>query len=156
ILFPHNIGHFGAKWDTIGASVPGPPCRGPPLPHSENGTPMSNDNAPPFLTSLAHHAADPFRLLVESVVDYAIYMVDPAGNVASWNPGAARIYGYRAEDIIGRPIARFYRPEDVTDGVPERVMQCVLEAGHFEQECWRVRRDGSQFWAVLTVAKLKD
>ncbi|NOT08611.1 MAG: PAS domain S-box protein, partial [Gemmatimonadales bacterium] len=106
--------------------------------------------------SLAHHAADPFRLLVESVADYAIYMVDPAGLVASWNPAAERIYGYRAEEIIGRPFGVFYPPEDVVAGMAEDARQRALAAGHYEFECTRVRKDASRFWAVVSISDLKD
>ena len=110
----------------------------------------------PFLSSLAHHAADPFRLLVESVVDYAIFMLDPAGNVASWNPGAEQIYGYKAEQIVGQHFSCFCPPEDVASGGPERELQAALQQGRCEQERLRVRQDGSRFWAVVTVTDLKD
>jgi PAS domain S-box-containing protein len=110
----------------------------------------------PFLSSLAHHAADPFRLLVESVLDYAIFMVDPAGTIASWNPGAERIFGYKAEEIVGRSMACVYAEEDVASAEPDRELQTVREQGHFEQECLRVRKDGSRFWAIVTVRNLKD
>jgi two-component system, cell cycle sensor histidine kinase and response regulator CckA len=117
---------------------------------------MAKQDVPPFLSSLAHHAADPFRLLVESVVDYAIFMLDPAGEVASWNPGAERIYGYKAEEIIGQPHSCFYRAEDVARGAPAAVLQTALEQGRCEQESVRVRHDRSQFWAVVTVTALYD
>lgn len=117
---------------------------------------MPKDSATPFLTSLAHHASDPFRLLGESVVDYAIYMVDPSGAVASWNPGAERMYGYTADEIIGRQFSVVYPPEDLADGKHAEAWQRAMEDGHFEQERVRVRRDGSRFWAVVTVSDLKD
>jgi two-component system, cell cycle sensor histidine kinase and response regulator CckA len=154
--FADNLGHFGATWCTIGECEQGFPGRGHSRPNNENGTDMSKDISIPFMSSLAHHAADPFRLLVESVVDYAIYMVDPGGNIASWNPGAERIYGYRAEEIVGQQFASFFRPDDVTNGKPQQAIERALAAGNFEYEGWRVRRDGSQFWAVITVANLKD
>ncbi|MBX9679741.1 MAG: PAS domain S-box protein [Gemmataceae bacterium] len=117
---------------------------------------MSADDSKPFLSSLAHHAADPFRLLVESVVDYAIYMVDPAGTISSWNPGAERIYGYQADEIIGRPFTSVFLEEDVASGKAEQAWQQVVSQGRCEHESLRVRRDGTQFWAVVNISNLKD
>jgi PAS domain S-box-containing protein len=117
---------------------------------------MSKRGTTPFMSAIAHHAADPFRLLIESVVDYAIFILDPAGNVASWNPGAERIYGYRAEQIVGRHFSCFYCPEDAASGAPGRELQCALQDGHDERECMRVRQDGSRFHAISTISDLKD
>ena len=117
---------------------------------------MDRPLSSPFLTSLAHHAADPFRLLVESVVEYAIFIVDPAGNVASWNPGAERIYGYAAEEIIEQPLTRFYRDEDVAEGHQNEALDVARAFGQCVQDGLRVRKDGSQFWAEVTTANLKD
>jgi PAS domain S-box-containing protein len=117
---------------------------------------MTQPATPPFLTTLAHHAADPFRLLVESVVEYAIFMVDPAGNVASWNPGAERIYGYGATEIIGQPCASFFTAEEVSDNQPQAALDLAREYGQCVQEGLRVRKDGSQFWAEVTSSNLKD
>src|SRR6202161_2249301 len=75
---------------------------------------------PPFVTTLVHAAADPFRLLVEGVKDYGIFMLNPAGNVSSWNPGAEKIKGYKAEEVIGKHFSCFYSAEDVAAGKPER------------------------------------
>lgn len=111
---------------------------------------MAEDRTP-FLSSLAHHAADPFRLLVESVVDYAIFMLDPSGLVASWNPGAERIYGYTADEVVGRHFSRFcVDPDKVCE------LERVAHEGRVLQECERVRKDGSRFWAMVTVTALKD
>ena len=88
-----------------------------------------------------------FRLLVDSVVDYAIFMLDVDGYVSSWNAGAQRIKGYSADEIIGQHFSRFYTPEDRQDGVPQRVLETAARAGKFEGEGWRVRKDGSRFWA---------
>lgn len=88
-----------------------------------------------------------FRLLVESVVDYAIFMLDAEGYITSWNAGAQRIKGYRAEEIIGQHFSRFYTEEDQRNGVPQRVLQSAARLGKFEGEGWRVRKDGSRFWA---------
>jgi PAS domain S-box-containing protein len=112
--------------------------------------------ASPFLSSIAHHAADPFRLLIESVVDYAIIMLDPAGNIASWNPGAERIYGYRADEIAGRHFSCLCCEEDAVRGLPQDALRRALEEGRHELECQRVRRDGTRFNAVINVSNLKD
>jgi PAS domain S-box-containing protein len=111
---------------------------------------------PPFISALAHHAADPFRLLVQSVVDYAIYMVDPGGRIASWNPGAERIYGYRAEEIIGQPFSAVFSPGDLTDGRPNALWQQALDSGHIDFECMRMRKDRSEFFAIVSVSVLND
>jgi PAS domain S-box-containing protein len=93
-----------------------------------------------------------FRLMVESVKDYAILMLDSEGRVVSWNKGAERINGYRAEEIINQHFSRFYMQEDIQSGKPERELKIALEKGYSEDEGWRVRKDGSRFWAneVLT------
>jgi PAS domain S-box-containing protein len=92
-----------------------------------------------------------FRLLVSSVRDYGIFMLDPDGYVASWNEGADRINGYEAEEIIGRHVSVFYPPEDVAAGRPGIELRTALETGRFEEEAWRVRKDGSRFWANIVV-----
>jgi|GEM_PF-6771493 len=114
------------------------------------------DKRSPFLTSLAHHAADPFRLLVESVVDYAIYMLDPGGVISSWNPGAERIYGFRADEIVGMPFFTVYSEEDRASGKAAAIWKELVENRHIEFENYRVRRDGSKFWAFITASSLKD
>src|SRR6266699_2573942 len=117
---------------------------------------MAHPAATPFMSSLAHHAADPFRLLVESVAEYAIFMLDPAGCVASWNPAAERIFGYRSEEIIGKHFSRFFTPEELSAGEPGHTLRRALEGGNYAQESPRVRNDGSRFWAISTVSDLKD
>jgi PAS domain S-box-containing protein len=112
--------------------------------------------ATPFISSLAHHAADPFRLLVEAVVDYAIFMLDPAGSVASWNPGAERIYGYKATQIIGQPVSLLSAGEDAGPADTVRRLQSVLQHGRHERECRCSRADGSLFWAVVITTSLRD
>ncbi|MGI0483930.1 PAS domain-containing sensor histidine kinase [Pantanalinema rosaneae CENA516] len=97
-----------------------------------------------------------FRCLVESVKDYAIYMLDPNGNVISWNPGAERINGYTESEIIGQPVAQLYPPEDVCAGKPAYELQVAATLGRFEDESCRVRRDGSRFWAHAVVTALHD
>lgn len=96
------------------------------------------------------------RVLIESVHDYAIYMVDPNGIVISWNGGAQRFKGYRASEIIGQHFSRFFRAEDVRDGLPARVLATALAEGRFEAEGWRVRKDGGHFWASVVVEPVRD
>lgn len=97
-----------------------------------------------------------FRYLVESVRDYAIYMLDPNGNVMSWNPGAERINGYTEAEIMGQPVAQLYPPEAVQQGKPTYELQVAATVGRFEDESCRVRRDGSQFWVHAIVTALHD
>ena len=97
-----------------------------------------------------------FRLLVESVEDYAILMLDPEGRVVSWNSGAEHIKGYRAEEIIGQHVSRFYAPEDVEAGKPDRDLEVAADVGRCEDEGWRVRKDGSRFYANVVTTALRD
>ena len=97
-----------------------------------------------------------FRLLVEGVTDYAIFMVDPQGHVATWNQGAEMIKGYSAKEIIGRPTAVFYTPEDRAAGRPRALLDRAENEGRVEDQGLRVRKDGSQFWADVTLTALRD
>jgi PAS domain S-box-containing protein len=97
-----------------------------------------------------------FRLLVESATDYAIFLLDENGNVASWNPGAERIKQYRPDEIIGQHFSRFYPQETIDRGWPEHELRVARQDGRFEDEGWRVRKDGSQFWANVVITALKD
>jgi PAS domain S-box-containing protein len=97
-----------------------------------------------------------FRLMVESVVDYAIFMLDADGRVASWNPGAQRISGYAAEEIIGEHFARFYPPPDVQSRKPQRELELAAAEGRYEEEGWRVRKDGSTYWANVVITAVHD
>ena len=97
-----------------------------------------------------------FRLLVQSITDYAIYMLDPAGRVTSWNPGAQRFKGYRAEEILGEHFSRFYTDEDRTSGLPQRALATAESEGKFEAEGWRLRQDGSRFWAHVVIDPVRD
>jgi PAS domain S-box-containing protein len=96
------------------------------------------------------------QLLVESVTDYAIFVLDPAGTVASWNPGARRIKQYDAEEIVGQHFSRFYPREAIERGWPDYELKVAREEGRFEDEGWRVRKDGSQFWANVVITALHD
>jgi PAS domain S-box-containing protein len=106
---------------------------------------------------LALRASDaPFRLLVEAVQDYAIFILNPEGNVSSWNVGAERIKGYKAEEIMGRHFSCFYPDEDVRDGKPARELVAAASEGRFEDEGWRIRKDGSRFWANVIITAMRD
>jgi PAS domain S-box-containing protein len=97
-----------------------------------------------------------FRLLVQGVKDYAIFMLSPTGHVTNWNPGARRIKGYTDEQIIGSHFSCFYTPEDAAAGVPQRGLETARREGRFEAEGWRVRRDGSRFWAHVVIDAIHD
>jgi PAS domain S-box-containing protein len=97
-----------------------------------------------------------FRLLVEGVEGFGIFMLDTEGRVASWNAGAERIKGYRAEEIIGRHFSCFYPQDAVEKGWPDRELEAVRTGGRFEEEGWRVRKDGSRFWANVVITALRD
>jgi PAS domain S-box-containing protein len=112
----------------------------------KNGT----DNAALRLTE------EKFRLLVEAVQDYAIFTLDPNGNVSSWNPGAQRIKGYEISEILGRHFSIFYPEEDLQTRKPQRELEIAAKDGHVEDEGWRLRKDGSRFWANVHITALRD
>src|SRR5207247_4086490 len=97
-----------------------------------------------------------FRLMVESVVDYAIFMLDSDGRVASWNAGAQRILGYSADQIVGESLSRFYSREELERGEPQLELEVAKAEGRFQHEGWRVRKDGSAFWSQVVVTALRD
>ena len=101
-------------------------------------------------------SAEIFQLLVSSVRGYAIFMLDPHGNVATWNTGAQSIKGYKPEEIIGRHFSAFYGEEDIRAGKPERELAIAREVGSVEDEGWRIRRDGSRFWANVVITAVYD
>jgi len=103
-----------------------------------------------------HRSERNFALLVGSVVDYAIFMLDPQGMVTSWNAGAERIKGYSAEEIIGTHFSRFYTPEDCARGMPATVLDTARREGRYNAEGWRVRKDGSRFWASVVIDPIID
>ena len=92
-----------------------------------------------------------YRLLVEAVTDYAIYLLDPSGIVTTWNPGAERFKGYTPHEIIGQHFSQFYTEDDRKDGVPARALETAKREGKFETEGWRVRKDGSRFWVYVII-----
>src|SRR5438309_11621088 len=95
-----------------------------------------------------------FRLLVEGVRDYAIFMLDPQGRILTWNIGAERLKGYTADEIIGQHFSVFYLPEDVRSSKPARELE-LAASGKYEEEGWRVRKDGSRFWASVLITALR-
>ena len=107
--------------------------------------------AGPVLPDLDIPEGERFRLLVEAVTDYAIYMLDPTGHVASWNAGAERAKGYTRAEIIGRHFSQFYTEEDRATGLPQRALAIAQREGHFEGEGWRLRKDGSRMWAHVII-----
>src|SRR5579859_5429310 len=100
--------------------------------------------------------AQDFHLLVDSIRDYAIFHLDPEGRVATWNLGARRIKGYLKEEIIGKHFSIFYTPEDIAAGKPEAALATAAQEGRFEDENWRVRKDGSRFMANVIITALRD
>jgi PAS domain S-box-containing protein len=104
----------------------------------------------------SRHTEEQFRLLVDGVKDYAIFMLDQAGYVISWNAGAERIKGYRAEEIFGRHFSCFYPREDIESGKPAKELESAATEGQYEEEGWRLRKDGSQFWASVVITALRD
>jgi PAS domain S-box-containing protein len=96
------------------------------------------------------------RLLIESVRDYAIFVLDPTGHVATWNPGAQRLKGYRADEIIGQHFSRFYPEEDIRSGKCEWELEEATRIGSFEDEGWRLRKDGSRFWANVVITPIRE
>jgi PAS domain S-box-containing protein len=101
-------------------------------------------------------AEERFHHLVDAATDYAIFMLDLGGRVATWNEGARRIKGYEASEIIGRHFSVFYTPEDRASGKPSRVLETLKREGRFEDERWRVRKDGTRFWANVVITALRD
>ena len=97
-----------------------------------------------------------YRLLVDGAPDYALFLLDPQGRIQSWNPAAERMLGYKAEEVIGQTAHLFYAPEDVAGRLPEKELEIALTEGRCEMEAWRIRKDGSRYWASVVVTALKD
>src|SRR5436309_2071459 len=102
------------------------------------------------------HSEERFDLLVSAVVDYAIFMLDPTGNVITWNEGAQRAKGYTHDEIVGRHFSVFYPPEDQAAGKPGRALDTARREGRYEDQGWRVRKDGTRFWASVIITALRD
>ena len=97
-----------------------------------------------------------FRLLIDAVVDYAIYMIDPDGIITSWNSGAKRFKGYEEAEILGQHFSRFYTADDRAAGLPQRALDTAIREGRFEGEGWRVRKDGTHFWSHVVIDPIID
>ena len=106
--------------------------------------------------SAANVELEQFRRLVLSVRDYAIFLLDPGGHIATWNPGAERVKGYAAEEVIGRHFSMFYTDEDRARDHPAEELQIAAETGRYEEEGWRIRKDGSRFWAGVVLTAVRD
>src|SRR5947207_1802584 len=113
-------------------------------------------STPPDPLTALRQSEDRYRLLVEGVRDYAIFLLDPGGHVVTWSAGAERIKGYTAQEIIGKHFSVFYPPEDVAGGKMEHELAVAAAEGRFEDESWRVRKDGSRFWASVVLTALRD
>lgn len=99
---------------------------------------------------------DRLQMMISAVKDYAIFMLDPDGKVISWNPGAERIKGYSAQEIIGRNFSQFYSKEDIDRSHPQNELKIAFQKGKYEEEGWRVKKDGSKFWAHVVINKVTD
>jgi PAS domain S-box-containing protein len=116
----------------------------------------SSKDLPQTAESGLHSYEEQFRLMVEAVTDYAIFMLDPSGHIVSWNEGARRIKGYEAEEIVGRHFSCFYTAADLERGIPMRALKVAAATGHFRDNGWRVRKDGSMFLADVVITAVKD
>src|SRR3712207_2984606 len=112
--------------------------------------------APGGIQEILRESEERFRLLVEGVRDYAIFMLDPEGRVTTWNPGAQRIKGYHEEEIVGEHFSIFYTDEDVERGHPADELRLAAAEGSYREEGIRVRKDGSTFWANVLITALRD
>jgi len=110
----------------------------------------------PLNSALSVAGEDRYRLLVEAVMDYAIYLLDAGGHVSSWNKGAERFKGYSAQEILGQHFSRFYTEEDRAAGVPEQALETARREGRFEAEGWRVRKGGEKFWCSVVIDAIRD
>src|SRR5688572_26123638 len=108
---------------------------------------------PGFTTELSDRR---FELLVNAVTDYAIYMLDPDGRIATWNPGARRFKGYEADEIIGEHYSRFFTEDDRKARLPWKALEVAAAEGRFEAEGWRIRKDGQKFWANAVIDPIRD
>jgi PAS domain S-box-containing protein len=119
------------------------------------GSAIENARLHAAVAEAAARSEEALGLLIDGVRDYAIVRLDPEGNVESWNKGAERIEGYSAHDIVGNHFSTFYTPEDIARGHPERELEVAARDGRYEEEGWRVRRDGSRFWANVIITALR-
>jgi PAS domain S-box-containing protein len=127
-----------------------------PLPGNFMGVAFENVTERRRADHALRDSEERFRLLIQSVEEYAIFNLDPLGNVVTWNNGAERLKGYRAEDILGKHFSAFYPPQDVAGGKPQRILEEAVQRGQSEDEGWRIRKDGSRFWANVVVTALRN
>lgn len=141
------------------------PCRilgwagdvvGPPQWHSITNVPLPVTAPDEPGSAGKQQSEERFRLLVEGVRDYAIFMLDPTGHIISWNTGAEKIKGYTADDIIGKHFSIFYPQQQIDRGFPQYELEVAAREGRFEDEGWRIRKDGSRFWANVVITSLFD
>ncbi len=144
-------GARSSPWPAVGRSSA--TRRASPFPSSRSTTTSPRANAP---RKRCAPAKKRFRLIVDAVEDYAIFMLNPSGCVESWNAGAERIKGYRTEEIVGRHFSRFYTPEDIHAGRPQLALRIAREEGHYSEEGWRVRKDGTRFLAEVSIRAIHD
>src|SRR5262245_23419999 len=123
---------------------------------AKNESTFSAHMPKPTKTSNLSDVEERFRLMVETVRDYAIFMLDPDGYIVTWNAGAERLKQYTADEIIGQHFSTFYPPEDLAAHKPERELEIALAEGRVEDEGWRLRKDGSRFWALVVITALYD
>ena len=97
-----------------------------------------------------------YRQMIDSITEYEVIRLDDQGRVRSWHPGAEKLTGYRAEEIVGRPVTVFYTPEDLAAGQVEVELRTAAETGRYETEGWRVRKNGSRFWATVSLTPIRD
>ena len=111
---------------------------------------VETDKAPAF------GDANRLELLIDAVVDYAIFQLDESGRITTWNTGAQRIKGYTESEIIGKHFSTFYTEEDQKSGTPQRALHTAAQTGKYEAEGWRVRKDGTKFWALVVIDAIRD
>ena len=109
----------------------------------------------PLRNTSGSHPPEMFKLLIEQIQDYAICLLDQKGNILTWNEGARRVRGYEVDDIVGKNFSVFYTPQDIEADKPRRELQLAEQIGKFEDEGWRLRKDGSRFWANVVITALR-
>src|SRR6266436_675401 len=127
-----------------------------PLPGNFMGVAFENVTDRRHAEQALRESEERFRLLVQGVQEYAIFNLDPLGNVVSWNNGAERLKGYRVEEILGKHFSTFYPAGDVTSGKPKQILEEAAQRGQSEDEGWRIRKDGSRFWENVVVTALRN